>query len=176
MGNRGANDSGSDLYYYRARYYDPSTGRFLSEDPTEFQGGINFYAYVRNQSTNLTDPRGLDDRCAPWVPDWLCNLILGRKSQPHVQLCQCTRTILKPQPLTPGSQALWCVYTCDCSPGKKFIVSWFNIKKLKDCKDLANCPYQVIAEVDTSSSDPLPTLLPDPKYPVTKEPRTVPVQ
>jgi len=30
--------------YYRARYYDPAAGRFLSEDPVEFQGGINFYA------------------------------------------------------------------------------------------------------------------------------------
>jgi RHS repeat-associated protein len=32
---------GLGLYYYRARYYDPATGRFLSEDPTGFAGGIN---------------------------------------------------------------------------------------------------------------------------------------
>ena len=37
-------DIETDLYYYRARYYDPAAGRFLSEDPVEFQGGINFYA------------------------------------------------------------------------------------------------------------------------------------
>ena len=30
------------LYYYRARYYDPGAGRFLSEDPIEFSGGPTF--------------------------------------------------------------------------------------------------------------------------------------
>jgi RHS repeat-associated protein len=47
--------------YYRARYYDPSIGRFISEDPIQFRGGINFYAYVRNNPVNLTDPFGLCD-------------------------------------------------------------------------------------------------------------------
>ena len=32
-------DSESGLYYYRARYYDPATGRFLQEDPILFAGG-----------------------------------------------------------------------------------------------------------------------------------------
>jgi RHS repeat-associated protein len=32
-------DSETSLYYYRARYYDPGTGRFLSEDPTRFRAG-----------------------------------------------------------------------------------------------------------------------------------------
>jgi RHS repeat-associated protein len=45
--------------YYRARYYDPSAGRFLSEDPLRFDAGINFYRYVKNNSTNLADPYGL---------------------------------------------------------------------------------------------------------------------
>ena len=35
------------LYYYRARYYDPRLGRFLSEDPIGFWGGVNFYAVGR---------------------------------------------------------------------------------------------------------------------------------
>lgn len=46
-------------YYYRARYYDPSTGRFLSEDPLEFGGEINFYRYVENNPVLLIDPFGL---------------------------------------------------------------------------------------------------------------------
>jgi RHS repeat-associated protein len=50
------NPSGS---YYRARYYDPSTGRFLSEDPMDFEGGVNFYAYVSNSPVELNDPFGL---------------------------------------------------------------------------------------------------------------------
>ena len=52
-------DSETGLYYYRARYYDPSTGRFISEDPTEFDGGINFYRYAANSPTNFIDPLGL---------------------------------------------------------------------------------------------------------------------
>ena len=45
-------DTETGLYYYRARYYDPNVGRFLSEDPSEFDGGINFYAYVGNDPAN----------------------------------------------------------------------------------------------------------------------------
>jgi RHS repeat-associated protein len=52
-------DVETGLYYYRARYYDPRIGRFLSEDPIGFDGGINFYAYVSNNPINLIDPLGL---------------------------------------------------------------------------------------------------------------------
>ena len=52
-------DPETGLYYYRARYYDPSTGRFLREDPAGFGGGINFYSYVSNTPPNGNDPFGL---------------------------------------------------------------------------------------------------------------------
>ncbi len=39
-------DPETGLYYYRARYYDPSTGRFLSEDPARFSAAENLYPYV----------------------------------------------------------------------------------------------------------------------------------
>jgi len=43
-----------------ARYYDPSTGRFLSEDPIGFEGGdVNLYAYVGNNPLMRIDPTGL---------------------------------------------------------------------------------------------------------------------
>jgi RHS repeat-associated protein len=60
-------DPETGLYYYRARYYDSSSGRFLSEDPYRISGGINFYRYVGNSVVDLVDPRGL---CAtrPEIP------------------------------------------------------------------------------------------------------------
>jgi RHS repeat-associated protein len=45
--------------YYRARYYDPKVGRFISEDPIGFNGGMNFYAYVEDNPVNFVDPDGL---------------------------------------------------------------------------------------------------------------------
>jgi RHS repeat-associated protein len=42
-------DSETGLYYYRARYYDPKIGRFISKDPIGFAGGgVNLYRYLRN--------------------------------------------------------------------------------------------------------------------------------
>ncbi|HKV40506.1 MAG TPA: RHS repeat-associated core domain-containing protein, partial [Blastocatellia bacterium] len=53
-------DSQSGLMFYRARYYDPAIGRFISEDPLGLGGGdSNYYAYVHNSPTNLVDPSGL---------------------------------------------------------------------------------------------------------------------
>jgi RHS repeat-associated protein len=51
-------DSESGLMYYRARYYDPITGRFITVDPIGFNGGINSYIYVANNPINLVDPDG----------------------------------------------------------------------------------------------------------------------
>ncbi len=57
--------------YYRARYYNPITGRFLSEDPIGFAGGINFYTYTDDSPTNLIDPSGEFVIYGNWCgPDW----------------------------------------------------------------------------------------------------------
>jgi RHS repeat-associated protein len=53
------------LYYYRARFYNPTFGRFISEDPNGFAAGdSNLYRYVGDSPTNVTDPSG---EIAPFV-------------------------------------------------------------------------------------------------------------
>jgi RHS repeat-associated protein len=53
-------DGETGLDYYRARYYDASNGRFISEDPLGFDAGdTNIYRYVGNSPTYHTDPSGL---------------------------------------------------------------------------------------------------------------------
>jgi RHS repeat-associated protein len=53
-------DTETSLYYYRARYYDQATGRFLDEDPIRFDGGVNFYEYTGGNPISWFDPFGLD--------------------------------------------------------------------------------------------------------------------
>lgn len=50
--------------YYRARYYDETSGRFISEDPLGFKSGVNRYSYTGDSPMNLVDPSGLCP-CAP---------------------------------------------------------------------------------------------------------------
>jgi RHS repeat-associated protein len=48
------------FYEYRARAYDPTLGRFMSEDPKGFDAGdYNFFRYCHNDPIDLTDPMGL---------------------------------------------------------------------------------------------------------------------
>jgi RHS repeat-associated protein len=54
-------DADLGLQYSRARWYDATIGRFISEDPIGLNGGINQYSYVRNNSVNRVDPLGLQD-------------------------------------------------------------------------------------------------------------------
>lgn len=71
------------MYYYRARYYNPSIGRFMQADPwgtvpdggtanpfkpqDQYEAGFNLYRYVQNNPTNIVDPLGLECRYVCYI-------------------------------------------------------------------------------------------------------------
>ena len=61
-------DEETGFIYLRARYYDPTIGRFISEDP--IRDGLNWYAYCNNNPVMYVDPSGLDG-----VPIWATNIL-----------------------------------------------------------------------------------------------------
>ncbi len=70
-------DSGSGLYFYNARWYDPLIGRFLQADTIVPQPGnpqaLNRYSYVGNNPLKYTDPTGMfsEDQLVGWYgKDW----------------------------------------------------------------------------------------------------------
>jgi len=50
---------GTQIYFYRARYYHPQLGRSLSREPLGYADDMNRYEYVRSRPVVLLDPMGL---------------------------------------------------------------------------------------------------------------------
>lgn len=72
-GQFGVQAEGNNLYYMRARYYDAETGKFTSEDPIGFEGGLNLYAYVGGNPIMAVDPDGL----CPWCIAAATSAVVG---------------------------------------------------------------------------------------------------
>ena len=55
--------NGGGMVYLRNRWYDPQSGRFLTQDPIGLAGGVNLYAYAGNDPISFSDPFGLCPPC-----------------------------------------------------------------------------------------------------------------
>jgi RHS repeat-associated protein len=65
----GRENDGTGLDYYRARYYSPTTQRFVSQDPLDFDAGdTDLYEYAGDSPVSLNDPEGLQSD-GPWHPE-----------------------------------------------------------------------------------------------------------
>jgi RHS repeat-associated protein len=102
--------------YARARYYDSTSGRFLSRDPLLLANGANMYAYTNNRPTALTDPSGA--LCAP--PGCAGGCIAG--SSPVLKSCKITKLETLPES----------DYSC------KYVTPQAICDKLKEYIDKAN--------------------------------------
>ncbi len=79
-------ESSHNHYYYRARYFDPTIGKFLTEDPIGLRDGVNLTTYVNNNPIIYNDPLG----------NWAFLAPLGQAAIRCVYspLCQRTVTVL----------------------------------------------------------------------------------
>jgi RHS repeat-associated protein len=111
----GRENDGTGLYYFRARYYNPTLQRFISSDPIGLEGGLNTYAYVENNPLSYVDPDGLrfrDIRPAPRRPS------PSQEDSQNRARClngQCPTPDDFQYPSTPGPY-LKCEWTCPKNP------------------------------------------------------------
>lgn len=111
-------DDESDLLYYGYRYYNASTGRWVSRDPVEEKGGFNLYAFVADNPVCTSDRLGL------FRDDWMtCP-------------CRCVSVAVTYHPggnSPPGSLAMYQHLTDDVF-GSKIDVAWTVTGNRHDCK------------------------------------------
>ena len=62
-------DAETGLTYFRARYQDPVTGRFLQRDPVGYSAGASLYEYCRSSPGCEVDPRGEHSFKPSTIPD-----------------------------------------------------------------------------------------------------------
>jgi RHS repeat-associated protein len=68
------------LYYYKARMYSPTLGRFMQTDLMGYAYGMNWYNYVGADPVNKTDPSGLADADI---------VVIGRRPMPNPSVINC---------------------------------------------------------------------------------------
>jgi RHS repeat-associated protein len=133
-------DSETGLLFNRARYFDPTGGRFVSEDPIRFIGGVNFYRYTRNNPVVRTDPTGYQGACPLQSPNcvatdpdspyqgpdglWYNTLDWNGQTDPTPSVPDEGPTP-PPSPEKPGP-------TCDCVHDAKYYAVYSDVQSEED--------------------------------------------
>jgi RHS repeat-associated protein len=138
-------DTDLAAYYLRARFYDPVSGRFLSQDPLGIDESINLFIYVMDSPLGFFDPGGMvcaPDPCAK--QEWSEERC---RDQPP---CPCKRTKTasegfdRAQAAQDGWEKMGLAYKCrfhvlstNCTAGPK--ISWTCIAGRGRKKDIYVC-------------------------------------
>jgi RHS repeat-associated protein len=143
-------DDESDLVYYGERYYNASTGRWVSRDRISEKGGRNIYAFVRNHAMSAVDGDGLVEipsiPAAPSFP-WPSRFLRPRPARPRLSLPSLPTPSSIVQQIGAGAAI---VGDAVSQAGHKF-VDWC-------CKD--KCPFGNVRDIEVEVK-----MLPPPETP-----------
>ena len=95
-------DVESGLLYYGMRYYDPRSGKWLSRDPLGEAGGLNMFAWCRNDGVNKYDYLGMD-----WQPLDMMEKFIEMYGDDGLALLQLAQSGSNPMALYQRDNAFW---------------------------------------------------------------------
>jgi RHS repeat-associated protein len=135
-------DAQTGLYYYRNRYYEPVSGRFLSRDLfLGYESELSLYPYVRNGPTNHIDPMGTINGDLDEMIDNAKNGLgkeLGRIFRPVERISDLCAKKPKTRPVPLPCASTPAALTIRKQKGHSFTCSW--ALEVAENKALAKCP------------------------------------
>ena len=129
--------------YYRARYYDPRTGRFVSEDPAGIDSGGDPYVYAFDNPPRLSDPFGLKpgdrryksrDEAVLKAYEWLRDQKFDARYEFGGEVCETTAHCFFVTGPVPGTRGSVDVHSAPCPGGTTYagyyhthLPGWWNM-------------------------------------------------